>query len=135
MHTCNNFIFSNTFQNSTLINYSVEIHPQPRQPLFLRVGSCILGVRELIVPRLLGRCYLFFCIWNMGRWPLSAVWSSIYTEILLVPVPSSSGILCYICHCQLKLGTCHLPLQGLHHELLQLLTCTPPESVESGDQD
>ena len=24
--------------------------------------------------------------------------------------------------CQLKIGTCHLPLQGLHHEQLQLLT-------------
>ena len=28
--------------------------------------------------------------------------------------------------CQLHIGTCHLPLQGLYHELQQLLTFNTP---------
>lgn len=29
--------------------------------------------------------------------------------------------------CQLKIGTCHLPLQGLNHEVLKLLNFNTPQ--------
>ena len=37
--------------------------------------------------------------------------------------------------CELKMGTCHLPLQGLNQELPQLLTLNIPNRVQHGDQE
>lgn len=74
----NNFLYPNIFQILIPINYSVEIHSQPRQPPFSQGWVKYLGVRELIVPRFCGRCYLSFCIWHPGRGPLSAAWSSVH---------------------------------------------------------
>ena len=37
--------------------------------------------------------------------------------------------------CQLQIGTCHVPLQGLYHVLLQLLIFnTPLNGVLGGEQ-
>ena len=40
---------------------------------------------------------------------------------------------CFLNFCQLQVGICHLPLQGLNHELLQPLTFNTPWKESRGE--
>ena len=60
-------------------------------------------------------------------WPSGREWKGGWSHTL---GPGNAGflnvMLRFAFSCQLRIGTCHLPLQGLNHKLLRLLTFNTP---------
>ena len=88
----------------------------PLQLLALESGKQFQQQLLFIYPAWLPAILLPKCFTPSTRGPLS------HLRFLSLP------LLCPLCiHCELETDTCHLPLQGLNHEPLQLPTLNTPE--------
>lgn len=55
-------------------------------------------------------------------------------EGLLIKLEETGAWVIFDRSCELEMGTCRLPLHGLTHEPLQLLTQHPQKGAQGGDQ-